>query len=118
MRTYRYSALLLFLAACHHTNRSVYDQPIPERNDAQALLLIRDQLRPEDRSAWQDIDKRITDPRAERIQSKTVGEAIRRWWAQHECMTAHAKGQETAGDNVQTRDREIAAFTDCLEMTI
>lgn len=111
-------ALLLLISACHSSAPSVYQQPLPDRRDIRALSNIGSRLRPEDKASWSALVGRMTDPTAAPLRSKTVGEAISRWNAQRTCLQVHAKGQEAAGIDDRTRNREIGAFNDCLEMEV
>jgi hypothetical protein len=77
----------LLVSACHGTN--VYDEPIPNRNDTQALLNIRDHIKPADQDAWLTVLIKMVAPAGAPIQSKTVGEAITHAKARTACLEAH-----------------------------
>src|SRR4051812_12990498 len=103
------------LVACHDS-RSVYDEPLPQQRDAKEYTRIADQLRPDDRPVWTAIAAYQMSPGEAPLTSGTVGEAIQNSKAQAACLQRHAIGQESAGDDVQARNREIDAYNDCLQM--
>lgn len=78
------AVVALMMTGCGSSN--VYDDTIPAYDDSDALLTIRDGLRPEDRSAWQAVTMRIINPVSSGVQSVTVGEAIQRQKAKEACF--------------------------------
>ena len=123
------------LSGCGNA-RNVYDRPIPNRDDRNALLDIRDKLKPEDEQAWQGIVMRLVNPMAERVTSKTVGEAIARLEAKTACMDSHdpeaTKRKIGDGPNdiaapdyeakntayITANNKEVAAYNACLKMPV
>ena len=123
------------LSACGSAG-NVYDQPLPSRDDRDALLDIRDKLKPEDQQAWQGIVMRMMNPMAEPVRSKTVGEAITKVKAKTACMDAHdteatekkigpAPNDIGAPDyearnsaHIEAYNKEVAAYNACLKMPV
>ena len=124
--------IALLLAGCQETAGTVYDRPLPDRNDMEALLDIRDKLKPEDQEAWQGILMRKNNPMAEPITSKTVGEAVQRMRAKTACMSAHdvskvPDNKLAIGDDgydaaeaarITANNREVDAYNACLKMPV
>lgn len=111
-------ALLLLISCCHGATESVYEQPLPDRYDTRAMSAVASQLKPEDKAAWKAIVALLASRTAAPLRSRTIGEAITRWKAQHTCLEIHARGQELAGTDNRARNREIDAYNDCLDMEI
>lgn len=119
------------LSACGSAG-NVYDEPLPSRDDQDALLDIRDKLKPEDQKAWQGIVMRMMNPMAEPIRSKTVGEAITKLKAKTACMEAHDTSKVPDGPNdisapdyeeknaahIAAYNKEVDAYNACLKMPV
>lgn len=108
-------AVGLLAASCDAP--SVYDQPLPDRNDTDTLVAIRDGVAPEDRDAWQSISMMIANPMARAIESKTVREAITRSKARTTCMDKNAP---TDADDlpVSEYNAQVEAYNACLRMPL
>lgn len=105
------------LAGCQGQPSSVYDRPIPDRNDKDAMFEIRDGVKPEDQDAWQQIVMRRMNPMAKAIMSKTVGEAIGRVKAKAACMEKHDVQKAPAND-IAAYNKEVHAYNECLKMPV
>lgn len=74
----------LSLTACGMGN--VYDRPLPDHNDVDAMLDIKQGIKPEDQEAWSYIVMSIASPMTGALTSKTVGEAIEKQKARAACI--------------------------------
>jgi hypothetical protein len=90
-------SLALTIAACG----SVYDRPVPKRNDAKALLDIRDHLKGDDKAIWERIIVDMNLPNPGTPKSKTVGELIVKAKARTACTDAAYAAVQKASEMVE-----------------
>ncbi len=120
------SALAL-VSACGKMGGSVYDQPIPVGNDPNALISIRDQLKPEDQAAWSAITLKKMLPAAPAIQAKTVGEALTREKALDACEAKYKAEMDAASTDeigvlkegqTDKYNAGVNGYNGCLKITV
>lgn len=88
-------APFVVLSGCGSSD--VYGEPIPSPDDHDALIEIRDGVKPEDREAWSKLTMRIVNPMAVKIDAETVGEAITRLKAREACLADSEAEREKLG---------------------
>lgn len=99
MKTRTMWLVALLLGACGQGSSNVYEQPLPASGDMDALMDIKEEVKPEDADTWQSLTRLIMSPKAKRPTSKTVGEAITAYRARRACMDANEPSKLPLGPN-------------------
>lgn len=96
MKRIRVLLLTVALVACDRAQndaadaiQDVYDRPVPDPKDAEAVEAIAEALRPRDQNEWRNIMRLPHNTMLPPMTSATVGEAISRYWARVACTSTH-----------------------------
>lgn len=112
----------------------VYERSLPEPNDTNALMAIKNGVKPEDREAWQAIALSLSNPLATALSSQTVGDAIGNYKARATCMNDASAEQDALGQgpndigasdydernsaHIKAYNETVEAYNACLKMPV